>query len=168
MPRRHEYFRVLSDFDGYSQPASATGLVLRPALPMDARTLAELMIEAYRGTIDYDGESLDDAIREVNAYLAGKRGGPALLNESRLVVDGHQLVGACLVAHWRERQTPLIAYVMTHATRKNRGLGKQMVSAVLVALQRQSHHQVRAVITEGNIPSERLFSRLGFTRVEAG
>ncbi len=133
---------------------------------MDASALAELMIEAYRGTIDYDGESLDDAAREVNAYLAGKRGGPALLNESRLAVDGHQLVGACLAADWRERQATLIAYIMTHGAWKSQGLGKQMLSAVLQALRQQGYLQVRAVITEGNIPSERLFGRLGFARID--
>lgn len=165
MRKRHEYFRDLSDFDGSDQTISATGFELRPASPTDASALAELMIGAYRGTIDYDGESLADAAREVETYLVGKRGGQALLNESRLAFDGNQLVGACLVAYWRERQTPLIAYIMTHARWKNQGLGKQMVSAVLEALQEEGHHQVRAVITEGNIPSERLFGRLGFARL---
>lgn len=165
MRKRHEYFRDLSDFGGRDQTVPATRLELRPASPADASALAELMIEAYRGTIDYDGESLADAVHEVEAYLAGKRGGQALLNESRLAFDGNQLVGACLAAEWRERQAPLIAYVMTHAAWKNRGLGKQMVSAVLEALREEGHRQVRAVITEGNIPSERLFGRLGFARL---
>lgn len=167
MRKRHEYALDLPDVEGRSQSVPVTRLELRPALPTDANALAELMFEAYRGTIDYDGEDLDDATREVNAYLASERGGQPLLTESRLAFDGNHLVGACLVAQWQERQTPLIAYIMTHAKWKNQGLGKQMLSAVLEALRQRGYEQVRAVITEGNRPSERLFGRMGFVRVDS-
>lgn len=167
MIKRHEYSLDLSQFDVSEASISVAGLELRPAQPLHKSALAELMIEAYRGTVDYDGENLDDAIREVEAYLAGERGGRPLLNESRLAFADNQLAGACLVAHWRERQMPLIAYIMSHARWKNQGLGKHMLSAVLAALHNVGYRQVRAVITEGNIPSERLFGRLGFLKVNS-
>ncbi len=47
------------------------------------------------------------------------------------------------------------------------GLGRQMLSALLTALQDDGYRQVRAVITEGNIPSKRLFGRLGFLKVSS-
>jgi GNAT superfamily N-acetyltransferase len=165
MTRRQEYFLNLSDFEHPGPSSVATHLKLRPALSGDSGALAKLMIEAYRGTIDDDGETIDDAIREVEGYLAGKHGGQPMLTESRLAFDGDHLAGACLTGEWQERQQPLIAYVMTHPAWKNRGVGKLVVAAVLEALREQGYGQVRAVISEGNIPSERLLGGMGFRPV---
>jgi RimJ/RimL family protein N-acetyltransferase len=165
MPKRFEYFLDLSDSDRCRSSTTEPDLRLRPAQPTDSQVLAELMLDAYRGTIDYNDETLDDAVSEIQAYLAGKRGGQALLSASRLAFEGSVLVSACLVGDWHERQCPLIAYVMTRAPWKNLGVGQQALCAVLQALREQGHREVRAVITEGNTPSERLFGRLGFQRV---
>jgi RimJ/RimL family protein N-acetyltransferase len=165
MPRRFEYFLDLSDFDPCSPSATLPDLQLRAAQLTDTQVLAELMLDAYRGTIDYDDETLDDAVSEVQAYLAGERGGQPLLSVSRLAFEGSVLVGACLAGDWHERHCPMIAYVMTRAEWKNLGVGQQVLCAVLRALCEQGHRKVRAVITEGNAPSERLFGRLGFQRV---
>lgn len=165
MIERHEYSTDLAEFDPCSLPMAAIDLQLRAIRSTDSNAIAELMVEAYRGTIDDEGETLEDAIGEVNAYLAGERGGRSLLNDSRLAFAGPLLVGACLAADWHERQLPLIVYVMTCVKWKNRGVGKQMLWAVLQALREQGHLEVRAVITEGNTPSERLFGRMGFQRI---
>jgi ribosomal protein S18 acetylase RimI-like enzyme len=108
------------------------------------------MIEAYRGTIDYDDETVEDALGEVQTYLAGGRGGRPLLDDSRLAFAGPHLVGACLAGEW-----------------KNRGVGEQLLRAVLSALREQGHQEVRAVITEDNVPSERLLGRIGFQKISA-
>jgi hypothetical protein len=75
MTRRHEYSLTLSDFNQPHPPMMGTHLQLRAGQPADANALAELMLDAYRGTIDYDDETLEDAMGEVQAYLAGERGG---------------------------------------------------------------------------------------------
>jgi RimJ/RimL family protein N-acetyltransferase len=165
MTNRYEYFLHFPDLDQLDPPATVDDLHVRAPEPEDINALAELMIEAYRGTIDYDGETLEDAVGEVRAYLSGERGGQPMLNESRLIFADTLLVGACLTADWQERQSPLIAYVMTRAEWKNRGIGKQLLRAVLQTLYKQSHTEVRAVITEGNYPSERLFGGMGFQKV---
>ncbi|HUS95084.1 MAG TPA: hypothetical protein VMZ24_07920 [Patescibacteria group bacterium] len=54
-------------------------------------------------TGDYDDETVEDAMGEVQSYLAGGRGGRPLLAESRLASIGSQLVGACLTGWWDER-----------------------------------------------------------------
>ncbi|MEJ2736651.1 MAG: GNAT family N-acetyltransferase [Anaerolineae bacterium] len=48
---------------------------------------------------------------------------------------------------------------------RDRGAGQQVLWAVVQALREEGHREVRAVITEGSIPSERLFGRMGFHRV---
>jgi RimJ/RimL family protein N-acetyltransferase len=165
MTRRHEYSLTLSDFNQPHPPMMGTRLQLRAGQPTDASALAELMLDAYRGTIDYDDETLEDAMGEIQAYLAGERGGQPLLNLSRLAFAGPQLVSACLAGDWDERQQPMVAYVMTRAEWKDRGVGQQALWAVLQALREEGYREVRAVITEGNVPSERLFGRIGFHRV---
>jgi RimJ/RimL family protein N-acetyltransferase len=162
---RFEYSLDLTDFGKRGPVETADSLSFRPARRTDKQALAELMFNAYQGTIDYDGEQLEDSLREVEAYLAGLRGGQPLVAESCLAFDGPQLVGACLAGEWDERGLPIIAYIMTHPSWKNRGLGKVMLSAVLHNFYEQGHRDVRAVITEGNIPSERLFLGLGFKRL---
>jgi len=165
MTKRYEYVLDLSDFDQHRPSVTVAHLQLRAAQPTDANALAELMLEAYRGTIDYEGEALEDAMGEVQGYLAGEHGGRPLLNVSRLAFAGPLLVGACLAGDWDERQRPLIAYVMTRSEWKNLGVGRQVLWTVLQALHERGHSEVRAVITEGNTPSERLFGRMGFQRV---
>jgi hypothetical protein len=46
----------------------------RPVLPDDAPALAQLMLDAYRGTIDDEGETGEEALAEFNAMLDGKYG----------------------------------------------------------------------------------------------
>ena len=164
MPIHHQYFLDLADFDQQLGDAASSHLQLRAPQTSDTDAMAELMLEAYRGTIDYEGETLVEAIAEVKAYLAGERGGRPLLEVSRLAFDGERLAGACLAAEWHERQTALISYVMTHGEWKRRGVGRQVLRAVLTALRAQDYRQVYAAITEGNIFSERLFGRMGFRR----
>jgi RimJ/RimL family protein N-acetyltransferase len=164
MPARCEYFLHLSGLEALRPPRETGGLHLRAVQPADAAALAELMIEAYRGTIDYGNETLEDALAEVHAYFAGERGGPALPGASRCAFAGPLLVGACLAGEWDERRLPLIVYVMTSAAWKGRGIGRLVLGPVLQALQEHGHDEVRAVITEGNLPSEQLFRRMGFRR----
>lgn len=165
MNKRHIYSLNLSDFTQSYPCINGACLQFRTAQFTDINVLAELMIDAYRGTIDYDDETVDDAVGEIRAYLAGERGGQPLLAASHLVFAGPLVVGACLVAAQQSRQDPLIAYIMTRAEWKQRGVGKQVLWTVLQALRVQGYHNVRAVITEGNIPSEQLLGQMGFRKV---
>jgi RimJ/RimL family protein N-acetyltransferase len=162
MGERFEYCLALTELAPIDPLAGDLRLRIAVAHPAPVVALADLMIDAYRGTIDYDGETLADATAEVERYLAGTHGVTPLLNDSRLAFDGDVLAGACLVSQWEQRQCPLIAYVMTRAAWKGHGLAGQLVRASLQALAGRGCAEVRAVITAGNEPSERLFTRLGF------
>jgi RimJ/RimL family protein N-acetyltransferase len=59
----------------------------------------------------------------------------------------------------------LVGYVIAHPVFKRRGLATRALGESLIRLQVAGHSEVRAVITEGNLASERLFSRAGFTIV---
>jgi L-amino acid N-acyltransferase YncA len=122
------------------------------------------MLSAYQDTIDHDGESLDDARREVQGYF---RGHPLL--EHSVVIAGDPndvLLSACLVAYLTDEEAPLIAYVMTRRASKMHGLARTILNDVLARLENAGHDVVLATITEGNTPSERLFGSIGFERLD--
>jgi L-amino acid N-acyltransferase YncA len=163
MPDRYVYFLDLYDYRLPAGLAFPPGAKVRPPTPADAEALADLMIESYRGTIDYHGETLDQALADVRAYLDGVEGVP-LLDCSWLCCVEEQLVAACLVGWWNERATALVYYIMTRLGWKGRGLGRSLVGRALQSLAARGEPRVAGVITEGNVPSERLFARWGFVR----
>ena len=134
-------------------------MAFRRPIISDRSELARLMIDAYTGTIDYDGETVEDALKEVDGYFAGKSGLP-LLAASWICLQESEMAGALLVSIWQD--APLIAYVMTAAAVKSQGLASAMLARSLADLTVQGYREVVAFITEGNLPSEALFRRAGF------
>ena len=55
--------------------------------------------------------------------------------------------------------------IFTHPDLQNRGIPAELLDKVLASLAAQPFDQVRAVITKGNLPSEKLFRRAGFDQV---
>lgn len=165
MTQRHEYRRTLApDLAAPAAPADLPGALRQPQ-PGDAEQLAALMLAAYRGTIDDEGETLDDARSEIAGYLAGANN-PPLLSCSWLVAQPGAIIAASLICLWRRRAAPLVAYVITQPDQQRRALGRLLVSQSLASLRQAGYAELRAVITAGNQPSERLFGQLGFTRIE--
>jgi RimJ/RimL family protein N-acetyltransferase len=138
--------------DGYRQPTCS-----------DLDLLAELMLDAYTGTIDYDGETVADAQREIEDYFARH----PLLHHSLVYAEHEAIRCACLVSYVEDRGTPLVAYVMTAQHWKRQGLARRALSGTLCSLSNARYDRVLATITEGNTASERLFAGMGFRRLMA-
>ena len=110
---------------GPTATVAADEMAARSPKAADSEALAALMLDAYRGTVDADGsETIDVARTEVNGYLSAESGRP-LLDVSRVVEADGRLVAAVLVSHYEG--LPLIAYVMTAASHKRRGLATGLV-----------------------------------------
>jgi RimJ/RimL family protein N-acetyltransferase len=166
MPNRFQYRVTLVDRQATDIAALPVGIQQREVESADPRGLAELMLEAYRDTIDYDGESQAEALEEVNRYLSPNSENPPLLSHSTLLASHSRLVCACLVMRWLQGECPLIGYIITHPAFKRRGLAALALAESLRRLKFAGEFEVRAVITEGNIASEQLFRNAGFTRVD--
>ncbi len=102
---RHEYQLGLSGLRKSDTRRLAEGTRFMNPANTDTPVLANLMLESYIGTIGYDGETLQDAVKEVEGYFAGKTGQP-ILDCSWLCFSGEELVSACLIALWPERPGP--------------------------------------------------------------
>lgn len=152
--RRHHYVVELDGPKG-ADPWLDFEVSLRTPSRTDIEELAELMLEAYLGTIDYEGETVEEARQEVTSYFDGS----PLLDSSYVATVDEGMAGAILLSEWRDE--PLVGYVMTRPEYKNQGLGSLLLRASLATLRQAGEERVHAFITEGNIASEALFRGVG-------
>ncbi len=143
------------DLTGHRTGAEPTRAMIRRLTPDDRGDLARLILDAYIGTIDYEGETIAEAEEEVDSWLAGT----PLLEFSYAAVIDDRLVSAILAMTVDD--APFIAIVVTDPAHKGTGLGRSVARESLDAMSRAGHDTVVFFITDGNTPSERLFRSLG-------
>jgi GNAT superfamily N-acetyltransferase len=134
------------------------GIAAVQAHTVDRDVLATLLLDAYRGTIDDEGEDHADALAAIDHYL-----GIILPDHSLVLFEGDRAVALSFVIVVDD--VHYIDPVTTAASHKGRGLGTAAVAESLRSLATADVHIVGATITDGNTPSERLFTSLGFTRI---
>jgi len=131
--------------------------VTRRVLDTDRGVLAALMLDAYKGTIDDEGESVDDALEAVDQYII------RMVHElSFVVVEEDRVVAMAFVVvvdgvHY-------VDPIAVAADRKRSLVGRDAVLILLDSLAREGVTEVGATVTDGNVASERLFLGLGFAR----
>ncbi len=153
---RSEY--RLTDLDAAT--VAAVSVAARNVGNGDREPAAALLLDAYRGTIDDEGETDAEALAAIDEYFEH-----ILWKHSFVLVDGHALQAMAFVVVVDGRH--YIDPVCTRATAKGAGLGTAMVVECLHSLAAAGVREVGATITDGNVASERLFTRLGFVRVGA-
>jgi GNAT superfamily N-acetyltransferase len=138
---------------------TATTLPLPTAHPDEQwrDQLAALMLDAYRNTIDDEGETLDDAFDAIDHYLAS-----IVRPHSYVMLDGTDVVAFAFVVVVND--VHYIDPVVVASARKRQGLGAALVRRCLGSLADAGVVDVGATITDGNVASERLFVGLGFHR----
>lgn len=135
---------------------------IRTTSVTDRQPLAELLIAAYAGTIDDEGETPEQALAEIDRTLAGAYG-PFLAACSFVVERNGELLAASLITRWQE--APLLAFVMVAPHAQRRGLAQQVLRASIAALWEQGETTLMLFVTDGNAPAQQLYARLGFRRV---
>ena len=153
MSRRHMVLALAS------LPSMPLPVPARAPTVDDSEALSVLMLDAYRETVDADGsETIDDARTEIRGWFANGDLRP-ILEHSGVAVDAERVVSAVLVS--RLGKVPVIAYVMTAADHKGRGLATGLILRTLHSLRVAGESHVRLWVTAGN-PAERIYDRLGF------
>jgi ribosomal protein S18 acetylase RimI-like enzyme len=137
------------------------GLKLRQPARADAPALGGLLLDAYRATVDDEGEDLGAAIAEAEGYFAGTHG-RAMPGASVVAWRGEVPVAGCLVGWWAARDCPFIVFVAVRTDSKGAGVGRLVLGESVRRLGRAGHKEVRAVVTQGNAASQALFKSRGF------
>lgn len=137
------------------RPVGSLDAPVRNVRRDDLEGLAQLMLDAYRGTIDYEDETYDDAVTEVRSFLESS---PALEHSYVVELDA-MLVAAVLVSIYDGDL--FIGYVMTHPDHKATHIGRRLVHHALSRAHAGGVRRAVFYITAGNAPSEALFASLG-------
>ncbi len=166
MPVRHEYVLNLAEANPPTDLCAPAGVCLRAVSLADAPDLAELMLDAYRNTIDYEGEEIAEAVVEVESYFTRASSHPAISQYSLSLGSGDSMVCACLLDFLPSRKAPFVGFVICRTAHKRKGFGTYALHHAICKLKQAGYAELRTIITEGNLPSETLFGRAGFKRVE--
>ena len=132
----------------------------------DARDLAILLYAAFRGTIDDEGETFTDAVREIEKTFAGDYG--RLLPDCSYVIrSGEFIASACLISWFERHNAPLVAFTMTRPEHKRQGMARFLLKGSINALIDRGYRQLTLIATAGNEPAQRLYASLGFQEMTA-
>ena len=132
---------------------------MRHPAQSDEAALAALMMRAYVGTIDYEGEDEADALVEVRDTLSGGKG-PFLWKASHVIERDGALASATLVIRWQDQ--PLVTFTMTDARFKRQGLGRACMLNSMHRLHAAGESELHLFVTRANDEAVNLYRSLGF------
>lgn len=139
---------------------------IRMVLPSDRKALADLMYAAYKGTPEFEGESLANARIVIDDIFANGNG--TLLPACSFAAEfGGHLCAAVIITLEPRTVTPFVSYVLTHPACRRQGYAARLLQAAAGALRRKGFNELSLRVTEDNIPALRLYNSLGFTSVDA-
>jgi hypothetical protein len=145
-----------------SFPHGAISPNLRNVKLADVPALGALFFAAFSGTVDDAGQTETQCASKATAILGGRYG--EWIGEASWTIE--QIGGlrsACLVSDCKPYGCPVIAVVATSPARKQLGDGGILLNAALASLTALGYRECCAIITEGNLASERLFLSRGFS-----
>jgi len=132
---------------------------LKPITPEMAENLAETMIDAYKNTVDYEGEEYEDALFEIKNVIADGYG-EFLKSVSFAFVKENEVVSAIMVSLYEN--IPYILYVFTKKNNIGRGLATRLIRKSLYELDRKGYRRVQLSVSEANHGARFLYEKLGF------
>ncbi len=145
-------------------PDVPRGLGLRVVETGDARALGTLMANAYRGTIDDEGETAEDALAQAHATLTGSWG-PLIAGASLVALRGGAVVAAVItVRDAQHEMVPLLAFALTDPRWQRQGIGTWLIQESIYRLTALGITELHLAVTRGS-PARRLYDRLGFQEV---
>jgi GNAT superfamily N-acetyltransferase len=138
-----------------AQPAHAA----RYPVVTEREPLARLMLAAYRGAADDEGETIKEALQEVDNVLVSEDR-PFIPEASFVIEIDSALASASLISLFRG--APLVTHIMTHPNYKRHGLGASALLSSANALREQGWSSLSLYVTHNNEPALALYRKLGF------
>ena len=125
----------------------------------DAETFGALLLDAYHGTVDYEGEDLTDSIKAAKSFMGGEDFTP-LWDACFALMGGERMKAISFIADFEDM--PLLVVTATEKAAKRTGLASQLIELSLDALHRQGKPALRLWVTCANTPAVKAYEKLGF------
>lgn len=135
------------------------GPEVRTFEPADVPALGGLMYRAYLDTVDYEGETPEEAAAEIRRTIQGEYG-EFVPSCSRVVTRAGAVVAATLITRFEQR--PFVSFTFTDPTYSGQGLARASMQAAMSELFAQGERELRLMVTLANAPAVRLYTKLGF------
>ena len=126
----------------------------------DREALARLMLDAYRGTVDDEGETAADALAAIDQLFAGDFG-TYDADASELVERDGRPVAATLLTTWDGG--PFVSFSMTHPAVQRQGLARGGLLRAMARLAARGETRLDLMVTATNEPAIALYRSLGYT-----
>ena len=133
-----------------------------PAQKKHLYAMAEAVLDAYRDTIDYEGENLEQTLDELKRVYKGSYG-PLMEEASFLLMEEDVVRAGVLVCLYRGE--PTITYTFTRKTDQRLGYATLLISKSAYELYKMGYHSLYLYVTVENSSAVRLYESLGFIEV---
>lgn len=141
----------------YTYPKS---FVLADEVSLEA--IAEAMMDAYRDSVDYEGETLDDTLEELENVMSGYYG--EFISEASFVIMDKEVVQACvLICLYRDE--PTITYNFTRQSAQRMGYQTLLIGRAAEILYDKGYHSLYLYMHTENKGAYRLYQSLDFQEV---
>ena len=136
---------------------------IRPVDKDLIREIAEVMLEAYMDTPDYEGETLNDTIKEISMVFRGYYG-DFLEDASFMGFDEDGRIASCLfVCNFKKEAT--LTYLFTRKDQLEKGYATELIQAAENALQEAGFDRIALFVSKENKPALNLYLHLGFMEI---
>ncbi|WP_312654241.1 GNAT family N-acetyltransferase [Proteiniclasticum sp.] len=124
--------------------------------------MADAFLDAYRDTVDYEGETLTQTIDEITRVYRGCYG-PFMQDSSFLLMENDQVSAGVLVCLYRDE--PTITYTFTRKKDQRLGYATLLINRAAFELYKKGFHSLYLYVTVENTDALRLYESMGFTEV---
>lgn len=139
---------------------------LTNAVEIDLNRLPEiagLLLEAYRNTPDYEEDSLEETIEELNRLKNGSYG-KFLYDHSYMITDeDNKIISVIFLTDFKDEAT--VTYLFTDPHHKGKGYATDLLETSFHSLFTDGKKEIFLYVTNSNIPAISLYKSLGFYEV---
>ncbi len=121
------------------------------------------MYASYLGTVDYEGETLEETLAAAESTLEGQYG--AIIFDASFIAfqkDKETFAIAVSVLTDFEKTGPLLAFALTHPEFQKKGLSGHLIKLSTNSLNQLNQPKISLVVTSTNEPAVSLYRKLGF------
>lgn len=136
---------------------------LRKLTANDKLKLSKTMLAAYIGSVDYQEETIEEAILEIEKTLNDGYG-PFIPDASFLIEKDDEICAAILINLWQSQ--PLITEVFVGKSYRCQGMASTLIKTSMHELLLLGYKEIILYVTLENYHAVKLYEKLGFEKVD--